>query len=322
MPIRTSRREALLVLVGRLVLLLGAVVLLLVSLRVLAGHGENAESAAFSCPMHPEVVSDEAAECPICKMALERVGSAHDRRSAVACETSGDRSLVAPSAVSSAATGVAPSPLGVTWLPETHPPTARSPSPTAALGTPRFRTFSDAVRAPSWVEAPDRIAALLHRDDLVGLTSRERGTFFRALAPRTPIDVRLGADPPEPWDGSTVLVRFVAVPAASARPAGESENPWRAGDVGFLELEGRQRDLLVVPESAVLRSSEGAYVLVASPDGSFVRRSIELGRARRGLAVVVSGLGERDEIVVGNAFFHDARVPPARSPSAVAGVGP
>lgn len=35
--------------------------------------GEAVQKAAFSCPMHPEVLQDEAGECPVCGMKLEPV---------------------------------------------------------------------------------------------------------------------------------------------------------------------------------------------------------------------------------------------------------
>jgi hypothetical protein len=34
-------------------------------------HNED-ENSIFVCPMHPEIMSDKAGTCPICKMALEK----------------------------------------------------------------------------------------------------------------------------------------------------------------------------------------------------------------------------------------------------------
>jgi len=57
----------------------------------------------------------------------------------------------------------------------------------------------------------------------------------------------------------------------------------------------------------VLYSPEGPYVLAAGADGrTFSTRRVEVGRASRGLAVVLSGLREGEPIVVGSTFSWDA----------------
>jgi heavy metal-binding protein len=322
---KTTGRAAALVVALRVSLLLGALSLVVLSLTMTVRR-EPAGAAAehFSCPMHPEVTSAEAGECPICKMALERVGRNGKRNgSSASCETAENglptrAGVTAPEAASQSSA----SPLGRTWLPETFPASRPGrPSDGPALATPRWKTYTDAVRAPAWVEAPDRVSALLYRDELVGLRSRERGAFFRALSPRSALGVELDEAAPERWDASTVLVHFVFVRPKGERGAKEPE-PWRTGDVGFLELEPRPRELLVVPESAILRSSTGSYVLLAGTDETFSRRPVELGRARKGHAVVVGGLSETDRVVVGNAFFFDAHRAPESGVEAVAGVGP
>ena len=65
--------------------------------------------------------------------------------------------------------------------------------------------------------------------------------------------MRLTAEPATPWDSATVQVRFVAEKA-----------PVLDGDTGWLQLEAKPRELLVVPESSVLYSGDGAYVLAAA----------------------------------------------------------
>jgi multidrug efflux pump subunit AcrA (membrane-fusion protein) len=76
--------------------------------------------------------------------------------------------------------------------------------------------------------------------------------------------------------------------------------------VGWLEIDDKSRELLVFPESALLRSNEGPHVLVAGPsDGTFARRSLQIGRILKGHVVVLSGLREDERIVVSNAFFLD-----------------
>jgi hypothetical protein len=324
---RATRRGRALVLAARALLLLVALSLVVLSLTI-AGRSEPARGAAvepYSCPMHSEVTSTEAGECPICKMALEPVARDGKRKaSSASCETPHDPSPAR--VVSTGTTAPAPgpaSPLGTTWLPATFPAAqAGRPSDGPALAAPRWKTSIDAVRAPAWVEAPGRLSVLLYRDEIAGLKSREAGEFFRALRPRAPIAVELAEEPPKRWDDSTVLVHFVPARPKGARPAGEPLVEWRTGDVGFLELGPTERELLFVPESAILRSREGSYVLVAASDEAFVRRPVELGRSRRGHAVVISGLSDTDRVVVGNAFFFDARRTPERGVEVVAGVGP
>jgi multidrug efflux pump subunit AcrA (membrane-fusion protein) len=202
-------------------------------------------------------------------------------------------------------------PLGVTWLPETHPPAAHTkPSDRPILDMPKRRVFVDDVRAPARLETPESLSAVLYRDELVGLSPGERGKFFRAASPRAPIEVRLSDEPPAPWDASTSLVRFVVEPRGAQTKGADAQHgslpALRPGDVGWLELEDRSRELLVFPESALLRSSEGPYVLVAS-DGerTFTRRPLQIGRILKGHVVVLSGLREDDRIVVQSAFFID-----------------
>ncbi len=165
-----------------------------------------------------------------------------------------------------------------------------------AIGTAEARMFVRSVRAPAWLEARGRVEAVLRNDELGGLSPGEHAFFFRATAPAEGIDVRLSAEPPTPWDGSTSRVRFAA-PASGLEPGG----------VGWVELAARPRKLLVVPSSSVLYSPEGPYVLAAGADGrTFSRRRVAIGKVASGLAVVLSGLREGETLVVGSAFSWDA----------------
>jgi membrane fusion protein, copper/silver efflux system len=60
------------------------------------GHTDTS-AAVFFCPMHPQVRSDKAGECPICHMALERVGN---ERTTVTANGSSDASVVSDSSLS------------------------------------------------------------------------------------------------------------------------------------------------------------------------------------------------------------------------------
>jgi hypothetical protein len=185
-----------------------------------------------------------------------------------------------------------------------------NPQDYKVIGTAEARTFALSVRAPAWLETKGVVAAVLRNDELSGLSPGEHAFFFRATAPAEGIDVRLTAEPPAPWDGSTSRVRF-RFDALASRPG--------PGGVGWVELAARPRKLLAIPSSAVLYSPEGPYVLAAGADGrTFSTRRVEIGRVSGGLAVVLSGLREGEPIVVGSTFSWDAerRLQPQREATA------
>jgi hypothetical protein len=197
---------------------------------------------------------------------------------------------------------------GVAWLPETAPPTLPSePGDPPALGTAQRRVLTDEIVAPATMETPSQVQAVLFRDELVGLSSGASGRFRPTRMPRLAVKVWATDDPPVPWDDATVLVRFRAEPLAATADAGSPEAALRPLDVGWLELPDRPRELLVVPESALLRSAEGPYVLVASTSSATLeRRLLQIGRTYKGWVSVTSGLTEGERLVIGSAFFLDA----------------
>lgn len=276
-----------LVLAGRLILLL------LASAATVTGFALSRErdvaasesSDRYVCPMHPEVTSGEPGECPICRMALEQVHRA-----------------------SSASASSSPAPSSAPGTGPAHGPAALSHAESAnrlghrVIGTAKEEMFARQVRAPAWVDKEGRLVAALYKDELVGLLPGEHALFFRAGAPGAGVDVTRTTEPPTPWDGSTSEVHFRLAPGASP-----TVPTLRPGDVGWLKLAARHSKLLVVPSSAVLYSSEGPYVLVASTDRrTFSKRRVEVGRAFRGLTVVLSGLRPAEPIAHFDAFFLDA----------------
>ena len=333
-----------LIVAARVLLLLAAVGLAVAGIAV-AVRDESKTAAVndrYSCPMHPEVTATAAGQCPICKMALEPEGKPkasgasgkakpehppdcpmHPKRAPTEAPAGIVPALASPPPIPHSSSSFA---AGVTWLPETHPPAERTkPTDRPVIDRPKRRVFVDSVRAPAWLDESGRLSAVLYRDELIGLSSGEHGRFFRARAPRVPIEVRLSDESPAPWDASTSLVRFVIEPGR-AEPRSDdlraSLPGARSGDVGWLELERRSRELLVFPESALLRSSEGPYVLVPDPSGdTFTRRPVQIGRILKGHVVVLSGLHEDDRIAVSNAFFVDAEQGGDRA-EPIAGVGP
>ena len=171
------------------------------------------------------------------------------------------------------------------------------------------RVVTQAVSAPAWLSEGGVVTAVLHEDELVGCGPGQRARFFPYTAPAAGYPVILSSHAAiAPWDTSTVQVRFEMEKAEPATPT-----------VGWLQLAARPREVLVVPESAVLYSGQGSYVLAAPQGGhTFTRRPIEIGRIldsghvadlagdRFGAVVVLAGLQERERVVVGDTFFLDA----------------
>ena len=173
---------------------------------------------------------------------------------------------------------------------------AEAANPTVIARAER-RVSAIEVTAPAWLEAEGLVAAVLYQDEAAGLRAGERALFFRAAAPAAGIAVRTTAEPPAARDASTSRVRF------RIDPGGPRVLP---GEVGWVALASRTRERLVVPAGAVLYSSQGPYVLVEEPDGTFRQRPVAVGRVERGLAVVLSGLRDGEPIAAANAFFLDA----------------
>jgi Heavy metal binding domain len=171
------------------------------------------------------------------------------------------------------------------------------------------------VRASAWLAKDGLVTALLHNDDLTGMTPGEHAIFFGGTSPNMGIDVRFLSDPPIPVDPSTSNVHFRLEPAEGA-----PEPTAGSGGIGTVQLTLRARELMVVPSSAVLYSAEGAYVLAAPQDGDmFTKRPIVIGRildsgyvgeqagGSLGGIVVLSGLREGEKVITEDTFFMDAQ---------------
>jgi hypothetical protein len=159
----------------------------------------------------------------------------------------------------------------------------------------RFET-SQEMRFPAWAESRDAGIALMYKDQARLLASGEPGQFWSLNGPGDGRPVRFDGEPPASWDGATVRVRFHAAPGAVLP----------AGGTGSVKFATRLRHDLVVREGAVLRSTEGPYVLVATDDRHMLtKRPVEIGSIVYGYAAVVSGLKEDEWVVAKHTFALD-----------------
>ena len=181
-------------------------------------------------------------------------------------------------------------------------------APHKAVVEVRRQVVAQLVRAPAWVGPGRVVTAIIHKETLQGLEPGHEAVFLPNAEPAQAVPVRMTPEPAAPWDSATVRVRLVAEKA-----------PGRNGDTGWLQIDATPRELLVVPESSVLYSGEGAYVLAAAPGThAFARRSVQVGRIldsgyvadraaeRLGGVVVLSGLREGDRVVAADTFVLDA----------------
>ena len=221
---------------------------------------------SFVCPMHAEVKSASPGDCPICRMALEPIANVAQ------AETAAEPAVLQLATVSKELRAF-----------------------DAVSRVKRFDT-SQEMRFHAWADSADAGVALLHTDQAKLLVAGEEGQFWPSSAPDAGNTVRVGNEPPEPWDASTVRVRFHAAPGVRL-PANAS---------GSIKFATRLRHDLVVREGAILRSPEGPYVLVATNERhTLTKRRVEVGSIAYGYASIVSGLNEDEWVVALHAFALD-----------------
>jgi predicted outer membrane lipoprotein len=272
----SSRLGSSLVLMGRLLLLLGAAgavvtALLLQRVNDVATKGTPSKpgAPAYACPMHPEVTASAATVCAICGMALEPVRAR-----------------------------------------------ARGDGPAQTFSVPvngQNRLFYDVMfvkthsitrdmMAPAWADTDGVLRVGFDNDEIALLDPGEAGVFqvAGAGARTVGVAVRLAVDaaaPAIPRDRATSTVRFVVTKGSALTD----------GTVGWIRLRARTRPMLAVPASAIVQSATGPYVLVASVDRhTFSRRPVQLGRVLFGYAAILGGVREGERVVAMNTFFLDA----------------
>ena len=268
------------IVVSRILLLLLAAGALVVAVVITVQDPMRGDARArYACPMHPEVRAPQPGECPICGMALEPLGL--------------------DSGASSRPHRAIP---GMVDL--------------AAVENVRRHNIVDFVRkrslllnerelrGPAWVESDGVITAVLYNEQIDALTADEPGSFSLTQMPKVTFAVHRTADPAVRWDQSTSRIRFRPDSNRSPR-AGIALQP---GQVGWLEVAPRPRQVLTVPASAVLQSPDGPYVLASVGGFRFEKRRIEIGETflKEGFAVVLSGLRANERVVARATFFLDA----------------
>jgi hypothetical protein len=243
-------------------------------------RGHETAAAVYACPMHPEVRGKSPGECPICRMALERIG-----RPAIPAGRAGAAEVAD---------------LAATENVRRH----------NIIDFVRHKSLlvpSRELRGPASVGADGLVTALFYDDAIAAPAADEIGTFTPTDAPAQSFAVVHVAGAAARWDRSTSRIQF-RVTSTGPKGATAAAGP-RAGQVGWVELQPRPRQVLGVPASAILQSPEGPYVLAWTGTGfNFEKRPIEIGETflKEGFAVVLSGLRVNERVVGRATFFLEA----------------
>ena len=258
----------------RVFLLIAAAAAVIVAVSIAARGRSSDATIRYACPMHAEVRSPSPGECPICRMALERIGFVPGAVKRFQ-DVDGTVDLRAIDNVKKH---------NIVDFVRRH----------ALL--PVLRE----LRGPAWVDEDGSLWAIFYNDQIAALAPDELATFTPGDSPAATVAVRRTADAPMAMDRSTSRIRFQPAKGA-ARLAG--------GRTGWLEAAPRPRAVVGVAASAVLQSPEGPYVLAwTGHDYTFVKRPIDIGETffKQGFAVVLAGLQPNDRVIARATFFVDA----------------
>jgi hypothetical protein len=153
------------------------------------------------------------------------------------------------------------------------------------------------IRAPARLDGDRGVTVLLHRDEMAALAADEEATF-EPTGGGAPLTVRRRGTPPRPWDDDTFEVSFDAGGGAAVPPPGTA---------GWAVFAPRREQIVVVPETALVPSSDGAYVMVASRgDRTFTRRKVSTGKVTIGNVPIVDGLAAGERIATRRTLILEA----------------
>jgi hypothetical protein len=246
---------------------------------VVSRGGAVSAGRRYVCPMHSEVTSSRPGDCPICGMALEEVDAANHAAMPDDPAATGAEDIEL--------TAVRASAEGKSLL-------------RASVAQARRNVLPGDVYAPAIVEADGTITARLYRDELATLGVDERAEFVPTADPDASTKVQRDAQAPV-VHATLADVKFRPIPGA----AGTAAPP--AGQVGWVKLVYRVRDMLVVRASSVIQSADGPYVLVFSAKlGTITKRRVEIGKEFMGMTAIMSGVRDKEYVVMANTFSFDA----------------
>src|SRR6187455_1759286 len=133
----SPRPTSTLLLASRVILLVAAAAAVVIAFAATRAHESlGAPAVQYSCAMHPQVTSPGPGECPICRMALERV-----------------RTAAAPADPRAADAAPFRSSYDVMWA--------------------RPRPAPREMRAPAWVDDDGDVVALFYNDEIAALDAGE-----------------------------------------------------------------------------------------------------------------------------------------------------
>jgi hypothetical protein len=245
----------------------------------------------YSCPMHSEVTASSPGDCPICGMALEETGPGTGPTGGPIAGSMGGMPRGAKDGDDAVAEDDT---IGIATL---RGSTESTKLLRFSVARARHNAFRGEVHTPAISEADGTVTAQLYRDELASLAPDDLVELIPASAPGTRIKLQRDAIPPL-IQGAIARVRFHAEPGSFASsPAG----------TGWVKLPNKVRPVLVVRSQGIVNAPDGPYVLVFSADrGAITKRHVEIGKDYGGMTAVMSGLSDKDYVVMANTYSFDA----------------